>query len=50
MPRTKRNFNISLSKELFDWIEEKINDKTFYNRSHAIEAAVHKLKEESESK
>jgi Arc/MetJ-type ribon-helix-helix transcriptional regulator len=49
MPRTKRNFNISLSKELYDWIENKIKDKTFYNRSHAIEVAVNNLKKEHES-
>jgi len=48
MPRTKRNFNISMSKELYDWIEKKIADKTFYNRSHAIEVAVDKLKREQE--
>ena len=48
MPRTKRNFNISLSKELCEWIEKKIEEKVFYNRSHAIEFAVDKLKKEYE--
>ncbi|MEE9506909.1 MAG: ribbon-helix-helix domain-containing protein, partial [Thermoplasmata archaeon] len=48
VPRTKRNFNISLSKELCDWIEKKIEEKVFYNRSHAIEVAVDKLKKEYE--
>ena len=48
MPRTKRNFNISLSKELCEWIEKKIEEKVFYNRSHALEVAVDKLKKEYE--
>ncbi len=47
MPRTKRNFNVSLSKELCDWIEKKIEEKVFYNRSHAIEVAVDKLKKKA---
>jgi Arc/MetJ-type ribon-helix-helix transcriptional regulator len=47
MPRTKRNFNVSLSKELYEWIEKKIKDKTFYNKSHAIEVAVSKLRDET---
>jgi len=46
--RKKPAITITLSQELLDWIETKIKDKTFADRSHAIEQAVFKLKKEYE--
>jgi len=48
MTRKKKNFNVSLSKELCDWIERKIQERVFANRSHAIEMAVFELRKRFE--
>lgn len=50
MPRKRTQISITLSKEILDWIDKKVDDLTFGNRSHAIEKALTKLKNEMEKK
>ena len=38
----KERISITLDKELLDWLDEKIKDKTFANRSHGIEYLIKK--------
>ena len=44
MPRRKATTTISIPRELLDWIDKKVADLTFGNRSHAIEKALVELK------
>jgi len=36
----------TVDDELYDWMLKKIEDRFFYNQSHAIELGLKKLKEE----
>jgi Arc/MetJ-type ribon-helix-helix transcriptional regulator len=38
MPRQR--LTISISKDVIAWIDKKIEDGVYYNRSHAIEKAL----------
>lgn len=43
----KRPISATIDEELIRWINEKVKDKTrFRNKSHLIEIALNKLKEE----
>ena len=43
----KRPISATIDEELINWIKEKVKDKTrFRNKSHLIEIALEKLKEE----
>ena len=45
----KRPISATIDEELIKWISEEIKDKRKYrNKSHLIEIALEKLKEESE--
>jgi len=48
MPRRKPYVTVTLSSDLLDWIDKKIKDKTFADRSHAVEQAVFYLKKKYE--
>lgn len=39
--------SVAIDKELLEWIDLGIKKKKFANRSHAIEYALQKLKEEN---
>lgn len=38
--KMKERITITLDKELLDWIDKKIEDKTFANRSHSFERLI----------
>ncbi len=41
----RKKVSATIDEELIDWVDEKVKDKIFRNRSHAIEFALSKLKE-----
>lgn len=42
----KKRITITIDKELLDWIDHKIEEKVFANRSHGIEYLINqKMKE-----
>ncbi len=49
MRSKKLKISVSLDSGLVDWIDKKVDDFTFQNRSDGLEKAVHKLKTESET-
>jgi Arc/MetJ-type ribon-helix-helix transcriptional regulator len=44
----KKRIAITISEELLKWIDKKVRDTTFANRSHAVERALTRLKEAEE--
>ena len=38
--------SVALNKEILEWIDRQVEKRVFANRSHAIEYALQKLKEE----
>ena len=46
----KERIAVTVSEELLKWIDTKVKDTTFANRSHAVEHALTKLKESEEKK
>jgi metal-responsive CopG/Arc/MetJ family transcriptional regulator len=48
MRSKKTKISISLDEALVEWIDKKIDDFTFQNRSDGLEKAVYKLKIETE--
>ncbi len=48
MRSKKTKISISLDEGLVDWIDKKVDDFTFQNRSDGLEKAVYKLKTETE--
>ena len=47
-PRKKRSIRIRV--DLYQWIEEQIESKRFWNFSHAVEVALEKLRDAKEGK
>jgi len=43
MPRQKEQVTITLPPEVLQWLDGKVADRTFANRSHGIEVAVRNL-------
>lgn len=44
----KERITITLDKELLDWLDKKIEEKVFANRSHGLEFLIaEKIKEET---
>ena len=41
----KKRVAVTISNDLLKWVDQKVKDTTFANRSHAIEHALTKLKE-----
>jgi len=46
----KKRIAVTVSDDLLKWVDRKVKDTTFANRSHAIEHALTKLKEAEEKK
>ena len=47
----KERITVTLDKELLKWLDAKVNDKTFANRSHGFEFLIKKeMDEENERK
>jgi metal-responsive CopG/Arc/MetJ family transcriptional regulator len=46
----KERIAVTISADLLKWVDKKIEDTTFANRSHAVEHALTRLKEEEEHK
>jgi metal-responsive CopG/Arc/MetJ family transcriptional regulator len=44
--RVKERITITIDKELLDWLDKKINEKIFANRSHGVEFLINRKKEE----
>jgi len=47
MPKVRRS--VTISEDLMKWIAEEIERKRFKDVSHAIEYALYKLREETET-
>lgn len=43
MARQKEQVTITLPPEILSWIDDKVKDRTFANRSHGIEVAIMNL-------
>lgn len=46
----KPRITISLDRRFLDWVDEKVNERIFASRSHAIEFAIKRLMEEEKAK
>jgi len=47
----KERITITMDKELLNWLDEKVKEKVFANRSHGFEFLIkNKMDEELESK
>mgnify|MGYP000218039245 CR=1 FL=1 len=44
----KRKTSIALDEDILKWIDRMVNTKRFANRTHAIEYALQRLREEYE--
>lgn len=49
MPRRKRK-DITLSNDIYEWVEQQIKRGIFFNFSHACEYALKRLMEEKQAK
>ena len=44
----KERITVTIDKDLLDWLDEKVKDKIFANRSHGFEFLIkRKMKEEA---
>ena len=41
----KQRISITIEKELLSWLDKKVKDKTFANRSHSIEYLIQRKKD-----
>lgn len=41
----KKRFSVSIDEELVNWIDERVKDKTFSNKSHGLEFCVQTVKD-----
>ncbi len=48
MRSKKIKISVSLDSTLVDWVDQKVDDFTFQNRSDGLEKAIYKLKTEQE--
>ena len=46
----KKRTAITISDDLLKWVDRKVKDTTFASRSHAVEHALTKLRENEEKK
>jgi metal-responsive CopG/Arc/MetJ family transcriptional regulator len=44
----KERITVTIDKELLEWLDEKIKDKIFANRSHGLEFLIKKKMKEGE--
>ena len=47
---TKERITITIDKELLTWIDKKIKEKIFANRSHGFEFLIKKTEKEEKKK
>ena len=45
----KERITITLDKDLLNWLDKKISDKTFANRSHGLEFLMQRKKQEEDN-
>jgi Arc/MetJ-type ribon-helix-helix transcriptional regulator len=45
---TKKRIAVTVSEDLLKWVDRKVKDTTFANRSHAIEHALTQLRQSEE--
>ena len=50
MRSKKLKISVSLDAGLVDWIDKKVDDFTFQNRSDGLEKAIYKLKTDEDQK
>jgi Arc/MetJ-type ribon-helix-helix transcriptional regulator len=46
----KKRISVTISSDLLKWVDQKVTDTTFANRSHAIEHSLTRLREAEEKK
>lgn len=46
----KERITVTIDKELLEWLDEKIKDKIFANRSHGLEFLIKKKMKEDDKK
>jgi len=46
----KERITVTLDKELLSWLDRKISDKTFANRSHGLEFLIKKRMDDEKKK
>jgi metal-responsive CopG/Arc/MetJ family transcriptional regulator len=46
----KERITVTIDKELLEWIDKRIKDKTFANRSHGFEFLIKKKMMEADKK
>lgn len=46
----KERITVTIDKELLDWIDKKVKDKTFANRSHGLEYLIKRKMMEGDKK
>jgi Arc/MetJ-type ribon-helix-helix transcriptional regulator len=46
MPRQRGQVTITLPPEVLEWLDVKVEERVFANRSHGIELALIRLKKE----
>ena len=45
----KERITVTIDKELLEWVDKKVNEKTFANRSHGLEFLIkRKMEDEHE--
>jgi metal-responsive CopG/Arc/MetJ family transcriptional regulator len=49
MPPKKR-VTVSLSKDILEWVDAQVEDRTYKDRSHAIEKIIYDRMQEAEKK
>jgi Arc/MetJ-type ribon-helix-helix transcriptional regulator len=45
----KLKTSVALDIELLKWVDEQVKKGTYYNRTHAIEQAIRRLKENEQN-
>jgi Arc/MetJ-type ribon-helix-helix transcriptional regulator len=50
MEGMKKRIAVTVNEDLLKWVDRKVKDTTFANRSHAVEHALTRLKESEEKK
>jgi Arc/MetJ-type ribon-helix-helix transcriptional regulator len=46
----KKRIAVTVSVDLLKWVDRKVEDTTFASRSHAVEHALTRLKEDEDKK
>jgi Arc/MetJ-type ribon-helix-helix transcriptional regulator len=50
METMKKRIAVTVNEDLLKWVDRKVKETTFANRSHAVEHALTKLKEAEEKR